>query len=152
MEEERRLCYVGVTRAREKLYLSYAQKRMLFGSINYAAPSPFLTEMGDALPINRSQPRQAFRQSAEQAERRTYTPPKVTTSMAVKLTKPEPPKAPTKKFDGAVGDRVNHKEFGKGTIAGISGSGSAMIVEIKFDNGMSKKLAAAFAPLDKLDA
>ncbi len=152
MEEERRLCYVGVTRAREKLYLSYAQKRMLFGSINYAAPSPFLTEMGDALPINRSQPRQAFRQSAEQAERRTYTPPKVTTSMAVKLTKPEPPKAPTKKFDGAVGDRVNHKVFGKGTIAGISGSGSAMIVEIKFDNGMSKKLAAAFAPLDKLDA
>ena len=152
MEEERRLCYVGVTRAREKLYLSYAKQRMLYGSRSASAPSPFLTEMGNALPINRSQPRQAFREAeAPRSESfHSYTPPKVTSPLSLRPTKAEPPKPVQRKnFEGQIGDTVRHKVFGKGTITSLSGSGSAMIVEIRFESGVTKKLAAAFAPLEK---
>ena len=65
-------------------------------------------------------------------------------------TKAEPPKTVQKEFTARVGDAVRHKLFGKGTVTNISGTGSAMIVEIRFENGMTKKLAAAFAPLETL--
>lgn len=151
LEEERRLCYVGITRARERLYLSYAKQRLLFGSIDSAAPSQFLTEMGDALPINRSQPNQAFRQTPKQKEPfHSYTPPKVLPQLSLRPTKAEPPKAQKHSFEGKEGDLVRHKVFGRGVITGVSGSGSAMIVEIRFDSGVTKKLAAAFAPIEKV--
>ena len=152
LEEERRLCYVGVTRAREKLYLSYAKQRMLYGSRSAALPSPFLTEMGDALPVSRSQPKQAFRpQPPQPAEtfHHAYTPPKVGATLSLRPTAPAAP-AQKRDFTGNVGDTVRHKVFGTGTITALSGSGNARIVEIRFDNGMTKKLAAAFAPIEKV--
>ena len=65
-------------------------------------------------------------------------------------TKPEPPKKAVS-FAGKVGDRVRHKAFGDGVITGTSGSGASMIVQIQFDNGSIKKLAAGFAPLEILE-
>jgi DNA helicase-2/ATP-dependent DNA helicase PcrA len=65
-------------------------------------------------------------------------------------TKPEPPKKALT-FTGKVGDRVRHKAFGDGLFIGIDGSGASMIVQIRFDNGAVKKLAAGFAPLEILE-
>ena len=151
LEEERRLCYVGITRAKERLFLSYARQRMLYGNRSFTAPSVFLTEMREALPQSRMQPKQLFRGVEKPAVEsfHPYTPPKVTSPLSLRPTKAEPPKVPKKPFEGAVGDRVRHKIFGAGTITALSGSGSAMIVEIRFDSGLQKKLAAAFAPLEK---
>ena len=150
LEEERRLCYVGITRARERLFLSYARQRMLYGNRTSAMPSVFLTEMSDALPQSRMQPRQSFRETEKPAAEsfHSYTPPKPTSPLSLRPTKAEPPKAPKKPFEGHIGDTVRHKVFGKGTITGLSGTGNAMIVEIRFDSGVTKKLAAAFAPLE----
>lgn len=152
LEEERRLCYVGVTRAREKLYLSYAKQRMLYGNRQASMPSMFLTEMSAALPQSRMQPKQTFREP-QHAEPSTsyhsYTPPKPAASYSLRPTKPEAPKAPKQAIEAAVGDTVKHKLFGKGRIVSIAGSGTGQIFEIQFENGMTKKLAAAFAPLEK---
>lgn len=150
MEEERRLCYVGITRAREKLFLSYAKQRMLYGNREYAAPSPFLLEMGDAIPMNRTGSRQPLHETRKSELFHPYTPPKPVPSLSLRPTKAEPPKTEKKEFTAKVGDTVRHKLFGKGVVKNISGTGSAMIVEILFDSGVTKKLAAAFAPLETL--
>ena len=150
MEEERRLCYVGITRARERLYVSYAKQRTLYGIRDYTAPSPFLTEMGCAFPAGRNGKQQPERENRETGMFHSYTPPKVTPSLSLRPTKAEPLSTAQKEFTAKVGDAVRHKLFGKGVVVSISGAGSAMIVEIRFENGMIKKLAAAFAPLEKL--
>ena len=150
MEEERRLCYVGITRAQERLYVSYAKQRMLYGSRDYTAPSPFLTEMGSALPAARTASRQPARENRETEMFHAYTPPKPVPSLSLRPTKAEPQKTEKKEFTAKVGDAVRHKTFGKGVVVSMSGTGSALIIEIRFENGMTKKLAAAFAPLEKL--
>lgn len=160
LEEERRLCYVGVTRAKRKLYLSYARERTLYGTTEAKLPSRFLTEMGDAikLPENRSAKRAVPERRWDSGT--SYTPSASfhTAPIARKPqpieptvgTKPEPPKK-AQTFTGTVGSRVRHKLFGEGTIIGLDGTGAAMIVQIRFDNGNVKKLAAGFAPLEVLE-
>lgn len=163
IEEERRLCYVGVTRAREKLYLSYAKERVLYGSRDCALPSPFLFEMGDAIQMpgpkaakpqpSRSSPSAAAvpYASAHGSVRPTASAaPKPLSSRATPSASALP-KRNEKPFEGKVGDTVRHKVFGKGKIVSLEGSGTAAIVQITFDNGMTKKLAAAFAPLEKVE-
>ncbi len=73
LEEERRLCYVGITRAKEKLYLSTAKQRMLYGKITPSMSSRFLVELQDALP-KRQSPRQSPRQRARRPSRRSASP------------------------------------------------------------------------------
>ena len=157
LEEERRLCYVGVTRAKKRLFLSYAKERMIYGRTEPALPSRFLTEMGDTIELPGA--RRAQRPAPERRwdggsassffaapiARKPKEPMKVDVG-----TKPEPPKKATS-FSGKVGDRVRHKTFGDGAITGTSGSGASMIVQIQFDNGSVKKLAAGFAPLEILE-
>ena len=158
LEEERRLCYVGVTRAKKRLYLSYARERTLYGRTEPAIPSRFLNEMGDAIRMpNAPKPR------ASQASYTHDTPPRssyFTAAIPVRRkepaaidlgTRPEPQKTATAAFSGKVGDRVRHKVFGDGVILATEGSGSSMIVQIRFDNGSVKKLAAGFAPLTILE-
>jgi len=157
LEEERRLCYVGVTRARKRLYLSYAKERMLYGRTEPALPSRFLTEMGDTIELPGTKMRRppaterrwdngsTLSSFASPIARKPKEPMKVDVG-----TKPEPPKKATN-FAGRVGDRVRHKAFGDGVITGLSGSGASMIVQIRFDNGAVKKLAAGFAPLEVLE-
>ncbi len=157
LEEERRLCYVGVTRAKKRLYLSYAKERMLYGRTEPALPSRFLTEMGDAieLPANRAERRPATEQRWDSGSASAlFTAPVARKnpepSRADVGTKPEPVKK-AQTFTGKTGDRVRHKVFGEGTILGLEGSGASMIVQIRFDNGAVKKLAAGFAPLEILE-
>ncbi len=158
LEEERRLCYVGVTRAKKRLYLSYAKERTLYGHTEPALPSRFLNEMGDAIRLpNAPRPRQNASSYRPEAPARSsfFTsaiPQKHKEPSAVITgTKPEPQKKATADFSGKVGDRVQHKVFGDGVILGVDGSGASMIVQIRFDNGSVKKLAAGFAPLTILE-
>ena len=158
LEEERRLCYVGVTRAKKRLFLSYARERTLYGRTEPALPSRFLTEMGEAIrmPENRYSRRQTTQERrwdsgpaasffAGSVARKPAEPARADVG-----TKSEPPKA-AKSFSGKIGDRVRHKVFGEGVIVGLNGSGAAMIVQVRFDNGTEKKLAAGFAPLEVLE-
>jgi len=171
MEEERRLCYVGITRAREELRLSYARQRMLYGKIEPTMPSPFLDEMRDALPEQPKpeqrrerkqtyQPSQSFdRHSLQRPQQKplryetsrdstpaAYAKPAAAKAAAPMLTPNQGTPLPLE-----VGKRIQHKSFGAGTILSVGGSGSNRIVEIDFDNGQTKKFAAAYAPITLLE-
>ncbi len=120
MEEERRLCYVGMTRAREELILTAAQSRMLFGQRQYNPPSRFLADI-DA-KIEQMSPYDDFSQKFD--DEIQYEPEEI---------------------DVKIGDKVRHQIFGIGRVAEIDGT----VVEVDF-NGKTKKLNVAFAPLEKL--
>ncbi|MFZ1812509.1 MAG: UvrD-helicase domain-containing protein [Candidatus Saccharimonadales bacterium] len=121
MEEERRLCYVGMTRAREELYLSSASSRMIFGSTQYNPPSRFLSEI----------------EVTEIAPTMQY---------GVKRTENEVHYEVDDQLDLAVGDRVAHRVFGQGLVTHIDGT----VVTVAFRGKGVKKLNVAFAPLEKL--
>lgn len=132
MEEERRLCYVGMTRAREELILTSANERMIFGNFQSNPPSRFLADidyMAESLGATKTSPSISqdysgwARQSANKAEPE-FVPDEVN------LT---------------VGDQVRHKIFGSGVVEGIDGT----VVSVRFRTGL-KKLNVAFAPLEKL--
>ena len=156
MEEERRLCYVGVTRAREKLYLTYAESRILYGQFTASQPSTFLREMGDAIRLpgenlNHNRREQAVAKAApvesfHAQPAQTHTPPQVFTG-----TKPMAPKAADKVLTWQDGDRVRHAIFGEGTVVGVEGKGPSQIVRVRFKNGMEKRLTALYAPLTRME-
>ncbi len=144
MEEERRLCYVGMTRAEEKLYLLHARQRMLFGDYAYNRPSRFLEEVPASLLQQERKPeaRQEQRPAKKPVERPAYSP-----GFGVKpaFGAAAPAKPVEKSF--APHQRVKHAKFGAGTILEVSGSGSSMTVTIDFDQAGVKKFAAAYAPI-----
>lgn len=154
MEEERRLCYVGITRARRKLYFLSAQQRRLYNRLTTQKPSRFIDEIprqlikGDGLLLD------AVRNSV--SPRRypavffNVTPPSRTPTNVTTAQRNTPsPETDTTAF--AVGVRVNHTLFGDGMITAVSGSGKGMLVTVDFDSGEVKKIAAKYAPLKALD-
>ena len=154
LEEERRLCYVGITRARQKLYLSSAKQRMLYGKITPAMPSRFLTELEAALPaeakpapkqqpvLKSAPPQQAFGISVHSLKSSSAQ-----SAIQREQAKPEPKSAPMD-VSYTPGQRVRHKAFGDGTVLAVNGAGASSIVEIAFDSGANKKFAAGFAPIE----
>jgi len=145
LEEERRLAYVGITRAKGELELLHAQRRILFGSTQYGKASRFLREIPEELTVRsaafpaaavgRAAPRRAgpsaFRAAGAAAPPRT-----------VRQT-PAPP-------DLAPGDRIRHKVFGEGTVRAVRPMGGECLLEIEFDSVGAKKIMAAYARLEKL--
>ena len=137
LDEERRLMYVAITRARRRLYLSFAQSRMLHGQVNYGMASSFLRELPDEL-LHWLTPRFATRKSFD-----SYLP--------------AAPAAFTPSFGGAaptrgeglwhIGQRVFHQKFGEGTIIGAKGSGADASVQVNFKHAGSKWLALEYAKL-----
>jgi DNA helicase-2/ATP-dependent DNA helicase PcrA len=130
LEEERRLAYVGMTRAREELVLTAAKERLLYGRYQNNLPSRFLGDI-DA----------DFEMSFAGLESGGYNN---TTGISADFVDPEPHFVPDE-IELAVGDKVSHKVFGHGTVKDIDGS----IVAVHFSTG-TKKLNIAFAPLEKL--
>ena len=156
LEEERRLCYVGITRARQKLYLSCAKQRMLYGKISPAMPSRFLTELEEALPaeakpapkqpqLESAPPQQAFGISVHSLKSNGVQSA-IQREQSLPETKPVAMDA-----SYAPGQRVRHKAFGDGTVLAVNGAAASSIVEIAFDSGTNKKFAAAFAPIEVLN-
>ena len=127
LEEERRLMYVAITRARRRLYLSHAQSRMLHGQIRYGLPSRFLDELPEQVlrPLNRK---------AETPAAAYGTPA---------------PRAPQAGNDTGyrVGQSVAHAKFGTGIIIDFEGRGSDARVQVKFRDAGTKWLALAYAKL-----
>lgn len=125
LEEERRLAYVGITRAQQQLYLTHATTRNLFGATNYNSPSRFLGEIPDGL--------------LKEAEKRQRVPER-------EAVKPRPT------LDGssvAVGDRVRHQHWGLGVVVAVIGSGDRAEATVSFEGQGEKRLLLAWAPLER---
>ena len=151
LEEERRLCYVGITRAKEILYLTNAKERMLYGKIQNYTPSKFLQEIPEELlqELHKKPPTENL------AKPKTFVKEKTvnlgftnTPAWATKILKGyTPPDASTKQF--TVGDKVKHIKFGTGVITEVNPEGQFQEVTVDF-NGKEKILSTKFAKLEKI--
>jgi len=125
LEEERRLCYVGLTRARDQLYLSYAEQRRLRGMDNYSVPSRFLREIPGEL-VEEVRPRMQVARPIARSSRAARQP-----------------------VNGvALGQRVRHRKFGEGVILNSEGSGAHARVQVNFEHAGTKWLVMAYAHLE----
>ena len=150
MEEERRLCYVAVTRAKEQLYLTCAERRLLYGRTQYAHPSRFIDEMPDELLDSNIVESRRF--SAATAPDPTLSRPQVTRARYVSAANAapsaslSPAKAKSAPLpDFAAGDRVFHRAFGDGMIVSVKPMGGDALLEIAFDQKGTKRLMAKSA-------
>ena len=133
MDEERRLCYVGMTRAMKKLNLSYADKRFLHGQSFYSMPSRFLEETPDAYLNHIKSPHKDY--SYSESDTAFSQPNKIVT----KSGSPYP-----------IGKMVKHGKFGIGTILNTEGSGDSTRVQVKFKSAGTKWLISSYANLEVL--
>lgn len=138
IEEERRLCYVGVTRARERLFMTACSARMIFGEYRHYTPSRFLAEMPKEhieaeLPQSAAPTRLAWQPRAESSGRR-----------------PEANDV-ARSYDYKAGDKVEHRKWGIGTVIEVHGEAEDVELVIAFPapNGL-KRLLARFAPIEKM--
>lgn len=123
MEEERRLCYVGMTRAKEELYLTYASSRLLYGVIQHNPPSRFISDVDGHFEI---------------APEISYSPNIPSLSQI--------DNEPRYVLEISEGDNVRHRLFGEGTVLEVEGDN----VVVYFKNKGAKKLNISFAPIEKL--
>ncbi|KGJ71828.1 ATP-dependent DNA helicase PcrA, partial [Cryobacterium roopkundense] len=166
--EERRLFYVGITRARKRLYLSLAMTRAQFGDINVAMPSRYLQEIpaelidwkqspGMANSRGGTQPRAlnarrdgfggGFNGRSKEQAGLPPAPPKPKTEWANKITG-------TVRDNGSLelvaGDRIRHHDFGEGRVSQVTGEGTKRIAHVQFDTSGAKKLLIKIAPIEKI--
>ena len=123
LEEERRLCYVGITRSKEKLYMTYARRRNLYGKSQYSSYSRFISEIPERFLVRYhelSKPREEYRSVSSYVERKTY-----------------------EKAQYNLGDKVEHKIWGIGTVVKVEGEE----ITVAFPNVGIKKLDLKFAPI-----
>jgi DNA helicase II / ATP-dependent DNA helicase PcrA len=145
LEEERRLCYVGLTRAEELLYLCHAWSRMMFGATDYRPPSRFLEEIPaelveasgtDEKPRRRGGGLGSHREAVVAAAmRREHAPSGASGAEALGLR---------------IGDDVKHEKFGEGVIIDISGSGDKAEARVQFRDVGEKTLLLSWAPLQRV--
>lgn len=168
IEEERRLCYVAITRARKQLYITHAECRMLFGSTQYYAPSRFLVEIPSELVVEfgKKKEKKAFSSSAfagseggflSSGSRGRSAGKSIDVSELIKGSKSSlfekfDVRSKDKKveLDFAVGDKVSHKKFGTGTIVSVTELGNDKKLTIEFETAGTKNLMAMFANLKKI--
>lgn len=153
-EEERRLAYVGITRAKQKLYLTNANSRVLYGRIQRNPASEFVTEISDDLlqqdnPVVRS--KAPFTRLKQGHSTRLAT----TTTYAAKQTHSTKQVANqgtgAEKGNWQAGDKVMHKKWGQGTVVAVNGTGTDMELDIAFPNEGVRRLLASFAPIKKVE-
>jgi DNA helicase-2/ATP-dependent DNA helicase PcrA len=139
LEEERRLCYVGMTRARERLFLTFAQSRQVFGQRRLSEPSRFLGEI----------PREAVTMTSES---RHFEPAYVPRRRRPETPRPgdTPPPAPTNLAGVRPGSRVRHPLFGVGTVVRSDGAGDDLKLTVSFAGVGAKRLVARYAGLELL--
>ncbi|MDR7869252.1 MAG: DNA helicase PcrA [Tissierellaceae bacterium] len=140
LEEERRLCYVAITRAEEALYITNAQKRTIYGNTNFTLPSRFIDEMGDSI------------------EKKVIKKVKVERNPEEELVKVWDYTVPKKEFvikpktdlniDVNVGDRVKHKKWGTGIIVQVKPQDNDKELTIAFDKEGLKRLLMSIAPIE----
>lgn len=148
VEEERRLCYVAITRARERLLCTYVRERMLFGQTQYNRISRFLEEIPEEYVMKELS--EAEKNAQEQ--RASFKPRRRIEMSKELLKKPAEPGRikPSVVASLTTGDRVRHITFGEGTLLSAKPMGADILYEIAFDNAGTKKLMATYAKLKKL--
>jgi DNA helicase-2/ATP-dependent DNA helicase PcrA len=138
LEEERRLCYVGITRARERLYMTYAATRRLFGQVYANLPSRFILEAKLFGQRESRPPTSQFGATPSQRPGGFGAPAGLGSAPSVR--------AAIKGFK--VGQPVKHPTFGRGLVVDVSGAGETMKVTVRFDDGRVAKLLTRYAPLE----
>ena len=147
LEEERRLMYVAMTRARQRLYISFTQSRMLHGQVRYNLRSRFLEEIPEGLTkwLTPPNPRRSF---VSEPSTRYYNPGAAKPAMA---SMPPPPPMKSRDLGGlSIGQSVQHARFGDGVIVAAEGSGNDARVQVKFESAGAKWLMLAVAKLTPL--
>jgi DNA helicase-2/ATP-dependent DNA helicase PcrA len=142
LEEERRLCYVGITRAEQRLYLTHAWSRQLFGATDYYPPSRFLSEIPEALV--RAQGRTAGRGRGIGEHRAAVA------DAAMRVDRSAQGARGAESIGLRVGDDVRHEKFGEGVIIAMAGDGDKTEATVRFRDLGEKTLLLAWAPLEKL--
>jgi DNA helicase-2/ATP-dependent DNA helicase PcrA len=144
LEEERRLCYVGITRAMDRLFMTYAMSRALFGSVTHNMPSRFLSELPE--PVSRNDvsmgvvsPYATIEKKAKKAERKD---PVFDFARAPRW------EAGTGGTDIEEGSEVIHPRFGEGKVTMIVGEGAAATADIDFGSEGIKRIALKYAKLE----
>ena len=158
LEEERRLCYVGITRARQQLYLSYAEVRRIHGVEQIGMPSPFLKEIPQET-LMETRPRagilrpSSFGGGRDAPRYGSYSGGGGSNSSGGGYT------PPPRRVAGAgapdyggfkLGQRVRHAKFGEGVILSFEGEGERATIEIRFRDAGIKRLMLGFAKLEAL--
>jgi len=155
LEEERRLCYVAITRARRKLIMTYARQRMLYGRTTTNIPSRFLSELPEAYVKRSGMARPSYQERSDNwysGSRSMYGDEVAFSQIPVTPKKPSvkpapqpfaKPAAPSVSF--AAGQMVNHTAFGKGMILTVLPMGNDALLEIAFDSVGTKRLMAKAA-------
>ena len=144
LEEERRLCYVAVTRAEENLYITNAKKRTMYGNTSYTMPSRFIDEMGNSIEVEVARERQLERDELLKVS--DYTKPKKFEFKEKKIERKN-------NIDGEIikiGDKVEHKKWGIGTIVSIKPKDNDSEISIAFEKNGIKRLLLSFAPIEIL--
>ncbi len=148
LQEERRLAYVAITRAKRKLYLSYARERLLYGNISHNPPSLFIGE----LPDENIEKKQDIALGSLEPKHipigKNKNPSANFGNMFGGAKRASPSIRKNETF--RVGDRVSHKIFGEGTVLDVVPTASDTRLEIAFDKVGTKKIMAAFAKITKL--
>lgn len=154
MEEERRLCYVGITRAQEQLFLTHASERRRYGGLRESAiPSPFLDELPrDLLQGQASVYRKAVGMGKERSTKTPAYKNKIGKSQS--QTRQSPTQSHNLKptiQDWKIGDKVLHRSFGVGQITHIFGTADKMSIAVKFPGGVGQRiLDPGLAPIERL--
>ncbi|MGB0846475.1 MAG: DNA helicase II [Thiolinea sp.] len=138
LEEERRLCYVGITRAEQQLVISYAEQRQLHGQTRFNPPSRFLKELPGEL-VDEIRPKVKTYQTSYRASTRPAP-----------AVRPAQRKGSQTESGFAIGQLVSHVKFGEGVITNAEGSGGHARVEVNFTSAGRKWLVLAYAKLEKL--
>ncbi|HSL59075.1 MAG TPA: UvrD-helicase domain-containing protein [Acidimicrobiales bacterium] len=156
LEEERRLAYVGITRARERLYLTHAWCRTLFGSTQYNPPSRFLDEIPAELVEADERPKRSGSSgwfSSGRSDRGAGIGQRRDRMVDAAMSSPRPVGPTPSGADAAgirVGDDVRHNAWGEGVVLLVEGSGDKAEAVVRFPSVGEKRLLLAWAPLEKV--
>ena len=161
MEEERRLAYVALTRAKDKIYITHTRNRMLYNQTSYNPLSRFVEEIPSELLNNETPEYDAYSYSSGyssygQTPVKTYISGGTVYSTPMTSRPKESPIATPKTAPRtppvmlSEGDRVSHRVFGEGEIFSVKQMGADVLYEVVFDNAGTKKLMGSFAKLKKI--
>ncbi len=148
LNEERRLAYVGITRAKQRLYLTKTRTRMLFGTTSYSRESRFVKEIPDKL-LNKTGESKRYSFGTQNGTNAFSSDNERASSVSSRFSTYQKPAAKAG-VTYSVGDSVLHKVFGKGLVMSAEKMGNDTLLEIAFDKVGTKKLMANFCKMEKL--